>query len=97
MASSVSKALGKSAVLWDGSPPGSAEVPNLFELPPPGCQSVDDKPLNKLRTPTADAFFNRIIETKRRCTLRALGFDTAFGLLNRRTLTYSWYFIQQLV
>ena len=54
----------KNVVLWDGSPPGSAGVPNLFGLSPPGCQFVDEKPPNKLGTPTGDAFFNRILDTR---------------------------------
>ena len=53
-------ALLKNGVLWDGSPPGSAGVPNLFGLSPPGRQFVAEKTPNKLGTPTGDAFFNRI-------------------------------------
>jgi hypothetical protein len=52
----------KNVTLWDGSPPGSAGVSNLFGLSPPGCQLVGEKTPNKLGTPTGDAFFNRIID-----------------------------------
>ena len=55
----------------------------MFGLSPLACQFVSEKTLNKLRTPTGDVFFNKVIETKRvvgRST-RILGFDMAlYGL-----------------
>jgi hypothetical protein len=53
----------KNIVLWEGYPLRSTGVLNLFGLSPPGCQFEGKKILNKLRTPTEDAFFNRIRET----------------------------------
>jgi hypothetical protein len=55
----------KNVVLWDGSPSGSAGVPNLFGLSSPDCEFVNEKTPNKLRPPTEDAFFDRILDTCR--------------------------------
>jgi len=53
----------KNIVLWEGYPLLSTGVLNLFGLSPPGCRFEGKKILNKLRTPTGDAFFSRIRET----------------------------------
>ena len=55
----------KNVVLWDGSPSGSAGVPNLFGVSSPGCEFVNEKTPDKLRAPTEDAFFDRILYTCR--------------------------------
>lgn len=58
----VSKTLLKNVALWDAPPLRSTGVPNLFGVSPPGRQFADEKPPNKLGTPTGRVFFNRVIE-----------------------------------
>jgi hypothetical protein len=93
----VSKTLLKNTVLWDRPPLGSAGVPNLFGVSPQQRWFAGEKALNKLRTPTGDTFFNRVIETMRLGKTRSLGFDTlsadfilslskGYELLNQRSL-----------
>ena len=74
----VSMTLLKNVVLWDGSPPRSTGVPNLFGVSPQRGQFADQNAPNKLGTPTKDAFFNRILNTVFRYA----------DLLGRRSLPY---------
>ena len=53
----------KNIVLWDGSPPRSAGVPNLFGVSPQRDQFADQNAPNELGSPTENAFFNRILDT----------------------------------
>ena len=55
--------LSKNIVLWDGSPPRSAGVPNLFGVSPQRDQFADQNAPNELGSPTENAFFNRIFDT----------------------------------
>ena len=55
----------KNIVLWDGSPPRSAGVPNLFGVSPQRGQFADQNAPNELGSPTEDAFFNRTFDTLR--------------------------------
>jgi len=80
-------------VLWDGPPLRSTGVPNLFGVVPLRCQSANGKAPNKLGIPTGEAFFNRVIKTKRliksafvgRKRLVSIHFSAgATKLLNRR-------------
>ena len=77
----VSRTLLKNIVLWGGSPPRSAGVPNLFGVSPQRDQFADQNAPNELGSPTENAFFNRIIEAKRFGETRSLGFDTLFATL----------------
>ena len=59
----VSMTLLKTVVLWDGSPPTSAGVPNLFGVSPQRRRFAGGKAPNKLGSPTIEAFFNRLFDT----------------------------------
>ena len=77
-------ALLKNVGSWDGSPLGSAGVPNLFGLSPPGRRFVGDKHPNKLGTPTERALFNKAFDTL--STEFILSLSKGCELLNRRSL-----------
>jgi hypothetical protein len=63
----------KNFALWDGSPPGSAGVPNLFGLSPLTRRLVVEKAPNELGIPTGWLSFNKVLDTLRtRPTLTGL-------------------------
>jgi hypothetical protein len=58
----LSMTLLKNIVLWDRPPLGSAGIPNLFGVSPQQRWFAGEMVLNKLRTPTGDALFNRAFD-----------------------------------